>query len=328
MRSSVDYDDQLVRENDEEVEIFLPFNIGDLPSGEYHYEIRIVRGDTLGATQGTVWSSEEEEDDPVVGIGGNDFRLGVGWTYTGVDRLLFSTSGGEISPRSKGIRWLNRRTDETVFPIGGGLASNDPTGALLSFGDGPDEDVPGISPFIVLEDNDGGKKLFDIDGRLRAQVDRNKNVTSYSYIDANEDSFEIEPDEIYSGLDGKTTKFEYDGEGDLESISELRGETNLGTTTFTIGLIEGATRLSKIELPAPDDPTELVPYPTRPEVTFGYDTYGRLSSVVDPRGDRTDFSYDSLGNALRVTRQALGTDSFSNPTDTYLRHVCPAAHLL
>jgi RHS repeat-associated protein len=127
---------------------------------------------------------------------------------------------------------------------------------------------------------------------------------------------------ILSYADGSgTTTYTYDAlTGDLLAESRPLGHT----TTYTYwpdGRVKkrespngGVTEFTYVAA-GPDLITETVdPSPASPRVTdLDYDA-GRLKTITDPRGKKTEFSYDTRGDLVAVT-DPLGTATPNDPDD-------------
>ncbi|OGV70697.1 MAG: hypothetical protein A3K18_24040 [Lentisphaerae bacterium RIFOXYA12_64_32] len=116
---------------------------------------------------------------------------------------------------------------------------------------------------------------------------------------------------------GHTTQFEYDSLGRRVRTIFPDGTTTL-TTYDQLGrrIAEtdqaGVTKdfeydqqghLAAVELPAVPDP-EHNNTPTRPRHDYGYDLYGRLMTITDPKDRQISFSYDKFSRQLSRTLPA------------------------
>ncbi len=99
--------------------------------------------------------------------------------------------------------------------------------------------------------------------------------------------------------DGSTTSQTYDTLGRRTSATDQLGRT----TQYEY---DNAGRLTAVVLPAVVDPT--TSQPTQPRYEYGYDPFGNQTTITDPNGNTTTFTYDHLGR--QVTRVLpLGTST-------------------
>ena len=97
-----------------------------------------------------------------------------------------------------------------------------------------------------------------------------------------------------TGPDGGVTSNAYDDVGNLVAETDQTGKTR-GFEYDTM------KRLLAVVLPAVPDP-ENSGTPTRPRFEYGYDVYGNLLTIRDPKGRVTRFTYDYLN---RLTSRTL-----------------------
>lgn len=131
--------------------------------------------------------------------------------------------------------------------------------------------------FTLLTKN-GGHYEFDHKGLLTAHQDRNKNRTSYTYEDSDQDEREDELQTIKDAY-GQETIYTYDGFGDLETITDFAGrETDI--------IIDTDGLLIVFDLVDPENDQ------ARPEVDF---VYGGKDAQLD------EITFHNSDSETRVT---------------------------
>ena len=134
-----------------------------------------------------------------------------------------------------------------------------------------------------------GNKSFDALGRLLQFVDTKQNVTTYSYVDGDDDGVADEISQIVDPAH-RTETFSYT-DGHVSQITDFQGRTTqLG--------YDSSGRLTSLTEPDPDGSGPLA----APVFTFAYDTEGRLTSVTDAEDNTTEFAYDFAGTLHTITR--------------------------
>ncbi|MCK4819399.1 hypothetical protein KA005_26740 [bacterium] len=129
------------------------------------------------------------------------------------------------------------------------------------------------------KDKYGVKTVFNKEGLQIKRIDRNNNITTYAYIDANGDS-KIEELSAITLPTGQNYTLSYDGSGKLSSITDPANRV----TQFAI---DGENNLTQIINP---DGTAR---------TFGYSGH-LLIAKTDERGNTTDYTYDEKGKISEV----------------------------
>jgi len=105
---------------------------------------------------------------------------------------------------------------------------------------------------------------------------------------------------------GNTTRYGYDADGNLTSITYANGSRNAGTTTPT-------ARRGLGQLPWQRD-------------RYTYDAAGRIITKTYADGSETSYTYDSRGNLLTATDTG-GPQTFTyNSRDELTRVDCPAGN--
>ena len=130
---------------------------------------------------------------------------------------------------------------------------------------------------------------------------------------------------------GRTTRYEYDALG--RRVRTLFSDNTFTTVTYNAlgqkiketdqaGISknyssDNAGRLASVILPSVPDPVN----PVNPVYSYAYDMYGHLSTITDPKGRNTSFSYDALGRQISRKMPAGQTESkaYNNLGQLYLK---------
>ena len=171
---------------------------------------------------------------------------------------------------------------------------------------------------FVFTDKDGTQYTFNVQGLQTLSVDRNGNITEYQY------GTQIGPDGTADLLiaivqqGGLTTDYAYDGDGDLESITDPYGRV----TSF---IVSGG-QLTNVSLPDPEDDDASAAV----NLEFGYEgDDNRLSSIDDGDGYDTTIDYDSSGRVTGGTNPDGGAWTFTSFLTSGLSQVqVPASGLI
>lgn len=200
--------------------------------------------------------------------------LSNGWSYSGLQRL----------------RTPSASVDRLVLNTG--------SGSQLLFDPGPSGLYVARTMASVFAEQllsgeweirwaDGGVTSFDSDGLILQRRDRHGNVTSYSYVDANSDSYVEELDTITLPT-GVILDYDYDVNGVLSSYTDE--QLRKWTYQYTAG------RLSSVTGPDPDGAG-----PLQPQVwSYGYDSVGRVTSVTQPGGQTRGFIFNAAGTIDQI----------------------------
>jgi RHS repeat-associated protein len=135
---------------------------------------------------------------------------------------------------------------------------------------------------ISITDANGNvwKAAYDSNGNQIEKIDPLGNTVTTTYTSRND------PAKITDQL-GVTTRLTYSSKGDLESSSRpLTGTKRVAKTTFAHG-----------DSKYPGDVTSITD-PTGAETTFTYNRHGNNVSLTDPDGRKTTRSFDSIGRML------------------------------
>ena len=160
---------------------------------------------------------------------------------------------------------------------------------------------------------DQSKYLLKIsDGKLDYTLDRNNNVTNYTYnVDGH----------LSSVVDhnGRSVTYSYSAtrpnDGQPESMTVSADGVNFRTTTFGYHTI----------VSDPNNPDKLssVTDPELNETRYFYDENGRLSSILDPQGYAISYEYDEWG---RVTKEDYGNGNDAQLSKTYTYTELPESY--
>ena len=181
------------------------------------------------------------------------------------------------------------------------------------------------------------ESVYDAAGRVIESINADDEVTRFEYDDAgrqiavidtlsNRTEFEYDPagrQILVRDALGRETEFEYDalgrrtrtifpptnvGGGTIRRPETITTYNQLGqriaetdqngiTRNFEYDQLGRLTAVVLPEVPDPEDADNSV----RPRYEYDYDTYGRLTTIRDPKGRETHFSYDELGRQLTRT---------------------------
>ena len=151
---------------------------------------------------------------------------------------------------------------------------------------GPSTDYSILTKNIAEEtytrkDKYGVKTVFNKEGLQIEKIDRNNNITSYTYIDANGDS-KVEELSAITLPTGQNYTFAYDASGKLNSITDPANRV----TQFAI---DGESNLTQI---------------TNPDGTTRQFTYSSENHLVltktNERGNTNEYTYDDKGKIAQV----------------------------
>jgi RHS repeat-associated protein len=164
-------------------------------------------------------------------------------------------------------------------------------------------------------DEDGVISSFEYDpvyGRLARRIDNKGNYITYNY-DAQgnlieksyynptdnrtywkravyQDPAHTLPGKLFKTInaDETFTKYEYDSEGNIASVTD----PNVHTTYYDYDALNRLTTVSQ---------------PVNVITSYGYDLHGNLSSVIDAESHETTYEYDDMGRVLTTTSPDTGT---------------------
>ena len=139
----------------------------------------------------------------------------------------------------------------------------------------------------LISDGDGTIYGYDSAGNILARTDANGSTTGYTYDNDNRLT-----DITYH--DSSQVTFTYNVNGDLVSMTDAAG-----TTTYTYSFIAGRNRLiSKTD-------------PYGKTIQYGYDTMGKLTSLIYPDGKVVSYDYDDLNRLTTVTDWLGNTTTYA-----------------
>ena len=249
-----------------------------LPTGRYDWQmagIANVNGDT--ATR--LFSGSVET------VNLNESNIGDSWTVAELDRLTIQNSGVLLAGGDGVTAWFASSSGETFASPAGLFA----TSALTLLGDGS----------YRLSDKFGNVSNYLPSGLLTSRVDRNDNVMSFGYVDADGDSVS---DELSSITDpfGRVTSFVYSS-GLLSSVTDHAGR-------LTSISHDSDGRVTSIVAPDPDGLGSLA----APVTTYGYvGARRKLASVTDALSHTTQVQYDFAGRVSQVTDATNATHNLT-----------------
>jgi RHS repeat-associated protein len=201
----------------------------------------------IPGTSGLAMSLNYRSQDSYVGT------LGTGWRHS-LDITLTENTFGEVILNQGNGRYLLYR------PIGAGTYRSQ-AGDYAALSRNPDG---GWDRLL----KSGVEQRFNVDGQLVAQIDRNGNQHTFSYVEGLLQSV--------TDAAGRTVSFAYDGLGKLSLVTDPAGNTY----TFLV-----------------DETLQSVTFPDGATWQYSYAANAFLTSKVDPLGNLTSYSYD---DAYRV----------------------------
>jgi len=141
---------------------------------------------------------------------------------------------------------------------------------------------------------------YDAAGRLTSVTDSLGRTTHFQYDALGRVIETIAPD-------GSVTKTEYDALGRRAAeIDALDRRTEYGYDTSGL--------LKRVTLPGVDDATTPAPDLVQPAYEYTYDSLGNRTSITDPRGHVTEFTFDEQGRQLTRTLP-MGVQTPGDSTD-------------
>lgn len=132
--------------------------------------------------------------------------------------------------------------------------------------------------------------LYNLEGRVVAQIDALNNTTYYEYYDDGSRKL------VRNAL-GEETSYTYDADGQMETMTSPAG------TTFKYYYDNRGRQIRSTWLNA-DGTVE-----TTIDETV-YDNAGRMTSKTDANGNTTSFTYDASGRLLTVTDALTNVTSY------------------
>ena len=140
----------------EEIEFFIPFDVGAFSSGQYNYKVEVVHNNVV--------NSSVTVTDPLLIVKDDDIGFGPGYTIEGIDRLLLPPNDAT----TKDVYWLRDDGNYFKFDDGEGKADGDTTGSeLLANG--------------TLRDKFGNVSTYDAMGNLATRTDSSGNTASFTF---------------------------------------------------------------------------------------------------------------------------------------------------
>ncbi|MBI3726011.1 RHS repeat protein [bacterium] len=148
---------------------------------------------------------------------------------------------------------------------------------------------------LALPDESVERWRYTKTGKVASRANGAGEELGFSYDEADQLTAIVHP-----GPEGATT-FAYDPAGRLTGMTDASGKTE--QTYDAAGQVrrlvtpQGTTELTYTDAGEPATRTEVGVGDT----TFGYDSAGRLSVVLNPRGEATRFAYDDADRPIRKT---------------------------
>ena len=181
------------------------------------------------------------------------------------------------------------------------------SGVLMAHIDGANSTHPQTTSYqrngqgmpTAVSDPNGHTSLatYDTNGNLLTATDASRNIWTYTYNQFNQLLTAIPP----SGSAGIETVNTYDANGNLQTTaSHPSTGADLTTTYHYVGTPAGL----------PSSVTD----PRGFSTSFTYDTYGDLASSTDPQSDKTTYAYTAIGQLFCST----------SPNAAHAGVVCPA----
>jgi len=242
------------------IRIALQLDATSLATGNYAYSVAIHMEYSGGAYSNGTFTGQHQIFNWSNSVFGNR------WWMPELDRLFVNEDGAALLQGDSVGLW---------FEADGSGGFNRPEGNFTQL-----DKLP--TGWFVATTPTGEKALFDTTGLLRIREDSNGNARTYAYYDVAEDDFADEPAFITDTF-GRTTNFQYNDDGRVESITDFAGRT----TSFKYD----GNRLDEIIEPDPDGSGPLL----APVTKFDHTSAGRISSVFDPEGNEYTYTYNFAG---------------------------------
>ena len=239
----------------------------------------------------------------------DDIGFGPGWNLAGTEKLVVPPThfvGGQAR-----FHWI--RSDGYVFTFNGlnTTAVGDTSASFLT-------QVTGgaFHGYYLLEDKYGNKSYFQpppelgleeeklkiSPARLHKRFDPYGNETQYQYVGALGTSDAFKPLSIRTLIDNHTTTFVYyDSQsqfaGKVEKIVDFAQRETYLYYSLSFGY------LTSIILPDPD----LGGQASSPITSFEYDSSGRISTITDPDGLQTSYTFSPDGDTITTSHDGAVT---------------------
>nr|WP_145088883.1 RHS repeat-associated core domain-containing protein [Anatilimnocola aggregata] len=228
-----------------------------LPTGEYPWEMTLTEHYPSLPSVTRTYRGRQEIVNQISSSVGNR------WTIEGVDRLVVDENGASLVT-SEGNLFRFKFNGEVYVATG-----DNPVDATLVYGGGE----------YVYRTVYGEESHFDEDGLLQVRIDKVGNVSTYTYIDA--DDGPIADDiETITDFFGRTKTFAYT-EGRLSSVTDFAGRVTEYEHDED-GLLVSVTET---------DPDGAGPGEAK-VTTFDYDPVTKLmTSITDAENQATTFEY-------------------------------------
>ena len=256
------------------VALNLAADVPELTSGRHAYSIE-VREITGGNAVTRTISGHRE----IFNRGGSEF--GDRWWLESQKRIVVADDGVSVFDDGAGGYWYEEvaGTDQFITP-------------LSRFDTLVRED--GV---YTITDPRGNREAFNALGLLVSTTDRNGNLTSYTYVDANPNDNDTVADEIRSITDPyeREKLFDYNNDGRLDTITNSAKSDDSGgrVTAFSYDAEGNLTQVTRPD-PDPDDGI------AAPVTEFSYDANGFMTGVRE--GSASASGTTMVGNfANRLT---------------------------
>ena len=288
-------------------------NTEGLESGKLDYAFEVHFYDSNDQAMGT---AEYFGSGSYVFQNRTDSVFGPGWWADDLEYLVEQTGG---------VAWIQRQGHGTWFEESGSSYTN-PSGV---FGTLTKDTTAGNEHFLWTDHRGNSARYENAPGTSRwllaARIDANGNDQTYIYEDKDSDGFADDLTKI-TDVFGRETILAYHtagpGLGKLESTTDFAGRV----TDFNYNS-EG--QLESIEYPQVLDELD-VSY--RPTTTFEYTDEGLIEKIQNFEGDELEYTYDSetfrgvnvLNYDLSITQvESILTQGWSNPLGTTLQNPVP-----
>ena len=285
------------------VHVALLADATELDSGHYDYTISVVEHYTNETT-----SDDFDFDSTFDYVSRTDSEFGKYWWLDELDQLVIENDGALLIEGDGTAGWI-------TYYTGGGYSG------YVEYSGNKLVENGGV---YTLTARDGSYRLFNSLGLLTARVDSEGNTTTYTYTDADSDTYNDEIATI-TYPDGKVTNFHYDGSlvdkiqydydsGTYQRVVNLEYTSGL-MTTLTLGELGQSNPEWNYDYITSGNHLGLLTSVTNPngedgEITYTYDFAGRLQTETYPNNASRSLV------SLAVVGLADPTDPLYNGSDT------------
>jgi RHS repeat-associated protein len=235
-------------------------------------------------------------------VNGNPVEQRLVMTQNGYPTLIDSSSAGyDLSDRKETTMDAGGYVTAYDYdPAGNVVKITNPDNYTLSF----DYDDSNHVLKVYDQENHAVKRTLDLDGKTRTITDPNGNTVTYEYYDSTKDGRlkKITQPKIQSFRQGRATQFDYDGNGNVTTVTDIPADGSASRTTTTS--FDELNHPTRIVGPQYTDVTYGL---IRPVTKYGYDKLGNLTTVS---AGRTDSSGTNPASDVVTTQATYQYDDF------------------